>query len=207
MCGVLAPAVRMSLRDMSGQLIEWRSDLHHFSSVGASPSGHVDLSFHNAVVFDLNDAAKLRNFFRLDCGCCVLLRIVVYCCFARSPPAGSLGCPFHSNRGISTLQSRNFDSSRPALFVGAGTCYLSPFPTGTGGGLRRKIVTCCFHCFSARSANFPRSRPSAAPVPIQCRKLRRTLAPRTRLDVAANRPMAAKCHFFGFPTCQYSASG
>ena len=119
-------------------------------------------------------------------------RNVAYCCVVRSTPAGSMGCPSRSNRGISP-------------------CFLSARWRETSPRSRRERVAGCDEKLQiAVSVVFPqetRTFRGPDPVPMRCRKLRRTLTGRTQPVLAANRPMAAKCHFFWSPPCQYSASG
>lgn len=88
--------------------------------------------------WDLFHAAKLRNFFHSCRGCCILLRIVAYCCFMRYPTPQLLGMPFPS-------QTQNFTPFQPRLLCLCDDTF--PFPVPVGNGLAVAATTIANYCF------------------------------------------------------------
>ena len=135
-------------------------------------------SFHSALAFKLNHAAKLRIFFRLA-GRCVLLLHIVTCgdiSLARHSTSKLVLCS-HSAKCCLLLcrdasrvclvgrprmgKARNFGN---LLLVDAVTERSSPFPTGTGGRWQKHRNFLFFHCVSVKVADRLLPRRSAVEV-------------------------------------------
>ena len=70
------------------------------------------------------------DFFHSDGGCCLLLRIVAYCCLVRPPAPRLFGMTFSSH-------ARNFAVSPLSTFCRCRDTQPLPVPSGTGGRLRK----------------------------------------------------------------------